>query len=190
MNLGELLHWADSVTTKHIDIAPINQRFNISFKHTKDNIKDNVEHIITKTKNNTKNNIVSILDNTWPIHNTHWKLPRNSTNISILQYISKNLTFNYTKYELQFIMKYFETLTEIEWTQWKPLLYTLIDINFFRDSYRAEVAIQTNSIFITIDRFAYLYYDLQASTEDNNNLHNSHAMCMFGEKNNVSLYIQ
>jgi len=160
-NLDDLLHWTDVVSMKNIDVAPINQRFTMK-----------------------PNCTGAILDNTYHIQNVKWNIPRNSKGDKqyILRYIAKNLTFNYKKDELQFLMKYFETLSEEEWIHWKPLLYQLIDINFFRDSYRAEAAIQTESVFITIDRLAYIYYDIQATKKQ--------SMCMFGDTNKLSLYIQ
>jgi hypothetical protein len=109
-NLDELLHWADIVTIKEQIVPPINQRFKI----TPDG------H--------------AILDGLYNISNKQWKPRNKNTNSSILQYIDRNLTFNYTKTQLQFIMKYFETLLETEWNNWTPLLHKLIDINFFRDS--------------------------------------------------------
>jgi len=45
----------------------------------------------------------------------------------------------------------------------------LIDFNFLKDAYRVDVAIQTDSIFITYDRLAFIYYNLIVKWEKKDN---------------------
>ena len=46
----------------------------------------------------------------------------------------------------------------------------LIDLNFLRDAYRVDVAIQTNSIYITADKLSFIYYTLITHWEQKKHL--------------------
>jgi hypothetical protein len=158
--LNDIINWSDVVTMKRVDVSPINQRFQFS-----------------------KDFRYALLDSSFRVGNKPLTSGNGNSNIETLQHISKHLTFNYKKQDLRSIVNLFENLNETEWDTWKHVLYQLIDINFFRDAYRAEVAIQTNSIFITIDRLSYLYYDIQATQKQ--------ALCILPGKNEITtIYAQ
>lgn len=160
--LNDIINWSDVVTMKHVNVDPINQRFQFS-----------------------KDFRYALLDSSLRVSNKQLTSGNGNSNIAMLKHISKHLTFNYKKEDLRAIMNLFESLNETEWQTWKHVLYQLIDINFFRDAYRAEVAIQTHSIFITIDRLAYLYYDIQAPQTQ------KQALCIFPRKHDITtIYAQ
>jgi len=160
--LNDIINWSDVVTMKHVDVGPINQRFQFS-----------------------KDFRYALLDSTFRVTNKKLTSGKSNSNITMLKHISKHLTFNYKKEDLRTIMNVFDNLNEPEWHTWKHVFYQLIDINFFRDAYRAEVAIQTNSIFITIDRLAYLYYNIQAPQTQ------KQALCILpGKRDITTIYAQ
>ena len=76
----------------------------------------------------------------------------------------------YDKEELlDLIDELYEIVLKDENTNLKTLLDILIDFNFLKDSYRVDVAIQTDSVFITHDRLAFIYYNLIVKWEKKDN---------------------
>ena len=76
----------------------------------------------------------------------------------------------YDKEELvDFIYELHEIISNDKNPKLKNLLDILIDFNFLKDAYRVDVAIQTDSVFITYDRLAFIYYNLIVKWEKKDN---------------------
>ena len=76
----------------------------------------------------------------------------------------------YDKEELlDLIDELYEIVLKDENPKLKTLLDILIDFNFLKDAYRVDVAIQTDSVFITHDRLAFIYYNLIVKWEKKDN---------------------
>jgi len=99
----------------------------------------------------------------------------NSLSLSLSPH-TNSIHMYYDKEELvDFIYELHEIVLKDENTKLKKILDILIDFNFLKDAYRVHVAIQTDSVFITYDRLAFIYYNLIVNWE---------------KKDNKSLFIQ
>jgi len=84
-----------------------------------------------------------------------------------LSHTINSINMYYDKEELlDFI---YEIVSKDENTKFKKLLNILIDFNFLKDAYRVDVSIQTDSVFITYDLFAFIYYNLIVKWEKKDN---------------------
>lgn len=68
----------------------------------------------------------------------------------------------YQKEYLWNVMNTYRRLPPAERPEFDAFLDRLFKINAFRDQYKADVAIQTGAVYITIDRMASIYYELRA----------------------------
>jgi hypothetical protein len=87
------------------------------------------------------------------------------TNMDLVNQISSRMCMNYTKQELTTVFKEFLVqLTTAELHQQRPFISRMCDVNFFRDAYKADVAVQVKAVFITFDRIAAAYHSVINTT--------------------------
>jgi len=91
------------------------------------------------------------------------KPPKRS--LSLFDQIQSTFAVRQPKAALDKIIIAFQSLTETERQQWTPFMRRVMDINSFRDTYKADVALRLDAVYITFDRLAYAYYDLRRDAE-------------------------
>ena len=102
-------------------------------------------------------------------HHNSLKIKKIKDKLNSLSHIN-SINMYYDKEELlDLIDELYEIVLKDENTKLKTLLDILIDFNFLKDSYRVDVAIQTDSVFITHDRLAFIYYNLIVKWEKKDN---------------------
>lgn len=82
-----------------------------------------------------------------------------------------NVHVTYTKDYLANLMKIYTGLNRIERSapEISQFIDQLIAVNAFRDRYKADVAIQKDAVFVTLDRLALVYYTMRAHEQNRPN---------------------
>jgi len=128
------------------------------------------------TKNSLNNSLIVKLNNNYTfssISKPTNKIEKIIENISNHKPILNSyINLYYNKLELsEFISCLFDIIEKDPGSNTvKEFILTLIDLNFIRDCFRADVAIQNDYVFITKDRLAFTYYSIIVYKE--NKIHN------------------
>jgi hypothetical protein len=73
-----------------------------------------------------------------------------------------NLYMRYPKSHLQYLQTSFVALPPHEQLHFHPFIQRLVRVNALRDEYKADVALQRDAVFLTLDRLAHMYYSVRA----------------------------
>lgn len=101
-----------------------------------------------------------------PINSSIGSIGPFNTNSQLFDYYELSFGVTYTKKHLQTIFGIFNALSNKEQQKRTSFMRRVMDVNSFRDTYKADVALRRNAIYITFDRLAYAYYVIRGSAEN------------------------
>ena len=142
--LDGLVNWADRVELRHLRMEDLPAPYDSKFKLGNTGLHVGGANVPFKAA----------------------QIPRIRRGSEVTQHVddlAANCGLPYTKKYLNYVFQQYDKMGVSERDSRMQFLKLLMDVNFFRDAYYADVAIGLGAIYLTFDRLAYTYFHIRSN---------------------------
>ena len=90
---------------------------------------------------------------------------RGNNSQGVMAFFKSDFGVTYDKAYLKEIFNSYMRLDAADKVQYLPFMKLVMDVNFFRDAYKADVALSRKALYLTFDRLAFVYYKMRCELE-------------------------